>query len=127
DAVLGQGACALRKFLQQQVAVVVEVADDRHGGAERGASIHNPWDRRGGGFGVHSDADQFRPGARQCHHLVDGGGHVGGIGVGHRLHNNRMSSPDFDTSHVHHYRLTARFYSHKIPSALETTILTFGE
>src|ERR1019366_7877868 len=54
------------------------------------------------------------------------GCHVGGIGVGHRLDDNRMSSPDFDTSHVDHYRLAARFYCHEIPSAVEITILTFG-
>ena len=38
DAVLGERARALRIFLEQQVAVVVEVADDRHRHAERGAA-----------------------------------------------------------------------------------------
>src|ERR1035437_7480125 len=40
-AVLVQRARAPRVFLQQQVAVVVEVADDRYGDAKSGAGIHN--------------------------------------------------------------------------------------
>jgi hypothetical protein len=59
--------------------------------------VHDPGHGGGGCFGVHGDADQFRPGARQRHHLVDRGGHVGGIGVGHRLHDNRMRAPDLHT------------------------------
>src|ERR1035437_3109416 len=117
DAVLGQRARALRVLLEQQGAVVVDVADNRHGAAEGGARIHNPRDGGGGGFGVYGHAHQFRPGARQRHHLVDRGCHVGGIGVGHRLDDNRMISADFDTSHVDHYRLAARFYCHETPSS----------
>ena len=109
-------ARALGEFLQQQVAVVVEIADARHGDAESGAGIHDPRDRGGGGFGVHGDANQFRPGARQRHHLVDGGGHVGGIGVGHRLDDDGIRSPDFDAPHVGDYRPAARSYCHEIPS-----------
>ncbi len=116
DAVLGQRAGALRILLQKDVAVIVEVADDGDAHAELLQRIDDPGHRGGGLLGIHGDAHQFRAGARQRHHLVDGGRRVGGIGVGHGLHDDGMVAPDLDTSNVHHGRLPAGFYSHWFPS-----------
>ena len=46
-------------------------------------------DRRGRIVVVDGDADQLRAGAGQGGDLLDGGGDVGGIGVGHGLHHYR--------------------------------------
>ena len=85
DAVFGQGARAVGIFLQQQVAVVMEVADDGHADAELVERVDDFRDGLGGGFGVDGDAHQFGAGVRQRHHLIDGGGGVGGVGIGHGL------------------------------------------
>ncbi len=118
DAVLGQRARAFRILLEQDVAVVVEVADDGHADAELVERVDDLRHGGGGLLGVHGDAHQFGAGARQRHHLVDGGRHVGRIGVGHRLHDDRMIAADLDTSDVHHYRLAAGFYSHRFLPAI---------
>ena len=86
DAVLGERAGARRVLLEQQVAVVVEVPDDRNIHAECGAGVHDFGHGGGGGFGVHRDPHQFASGARQRHYLVHGGSDIGGIGIGHRLY-----------------------------------------
>jgi hypothetical protein len=49
-------------------------------------------DGRGGGFGVHGDAHQLGAGARQRHHLIDGGSDVGGVRVGHGLDHDRIET-----------------------------------
>src|SRR5260370_16664566 len=61
DAVFGERASALRVLLEQQVAIVVEVADNRAGHAEGSARIHNSWNGGRGGLGVSLHAPQFRP------------------------------------------------------------------
>src|ERR1039457_6884951 len=119
DPVLGQGASAVGVFLQKDVTVVVEVADDGDRDAELAQGIDDPGHRGGSLFGVHGDADQFRTGAGQRHHLVDGTGDVHRIGVGHGLHHDRMIAPDLDTSDVDYHRFAAGFHSHWFPP-LET-------
>ena len=94
DAVLGQGSRAVGILREQEVSVVVEVADDRHAHA---VLIESFDDRRNGGgsfFVVDRDADQFRPGPRQRHHLLHGRGNIRRVGVGHRLHHNWCIAAD---------------------------------
>jgi hypothetical protein len=86
DAVLRQRLRAFREVAQQQVAVVVEVAD------QRDIDFH-PVElfadgRHGGGRfrRVDGDAHDLGAGARQFLDLDRGADHVGGIGVRHRLH-----------------------------------------
>ena len=55
---------------------------------------------RGGLVGVDGDADQFGAGASQRHHLIDGRRDIGGVGVGHRLDNDRMGAADFDSADI---------------------------
>ena len=80
------------------MSVVVEVADDGDGDA---VLVELVDDRGDGGCGfvvVDGDADQFRPGAGQGRDLLDGGGNVGGVGVGHRLHHDRCIAADAHTA-----------------------------
>ncbi len=115
DPVLGQRAGAFGILLQQNMAVVMEIADDRHAHAELLASVHDLRNRRRRLLGIHRHPHQLRTGSRQRHHLVDCRRHIRRVGIGHRLHHDRMRSPYLHTSHVNHYRLAARFYTHASP------------
>ena len=113
DAILGQRAGAFGILLEQQVAVVVEIADDGHAHAELIERIDDSRHGGGGGFGIHGHADQLRTGARQRHHLIDGRGRIRRIGIGHRLHHDRMLAADLDAADIHHNRLAAGLYCHR--------------
>ena len=84
-------------------------------------AVHDLGDGRGRLFGIHGDAHQFRAGARQRHHLVDRAGHIGRVGVGHGLDDNRMIAAHLDTCHVHHCRRAAGLHCHR--SSWEILIL----
>ena len=96
DPVFGECAGAFRKFGQQLVAVEMKIANQRNGASllvERGA------DRRHGGGSlrrVDGDAHDLRARLGECAHLRHGGGNVYGIGVGHRLHDDRRTAADRD-------------------------------
>ena len=64
--------------------------------------------------GIHGDANQFRAGARQLHDLIHGCGGIGRIGVGHRLHDDRMVSADIHSTDVHHDGLAALMCWHEL-------------
>ena len=86
---------------QQRVAVVVEVADERHGetaGAEAVADM-----RHGGGrlVAIDGDAHDLRAGAGKRRDLRDGAGDIGGVGVGHRLHDHRRAAADLHAADHH--------------------------
>ena len=89
DAVLGEGARARGILLEQEMAVVVEVADDGDRDAAAVEQIENAGNGFGGGVVVDRDPHQFGAGARQRFDLLRGGERVGGIGVGHGLHDDR--------------------------------------
>ena len=123
DAVLGQIARALGILRQQNVPVVVEVADDGHADA----LLVELLDDVGNGCGrlviVHGDAHQFRPGAGQCRDLLHGRGDVGGIGIGHGLHHNRCIRPHAHAADNGGNGLSALNISHKGSSILSRGIL----
>src|SRR5579863_3408955 len=101
DAVLGQRLGAGRVFLEELVAVEMEVPDQRHIAADR---VQTMADVRHGGSGfvrVHGDAHQLRAGGCQLRALIGGGGHVGRVGVGHRLHDDRRDAADRDVPNLH--------------------------
>ncbi len=58
-------------LLQQQVAVVMEIADDRDIDAEVAQSVDDDGNSLRRFVGVYGDAHQLRTGARQFHDLVD--------------------------------------------------------
>ncbi len=120
DAVLGQRAGAGGILLQQKVAVVVEVADDRHAHAEHVQRVDNLRDGSRGRVGVHGDAYQLRPGARQRHDLIYGGCDVGRIRVGHGLDHNRIRSAHLHAANAYRYRLAARDLCH--PSSRQKVV-----
>ena len=99
DAVLGQCPGALGILLQQDMAVVVEVADDGHRHAEAIEAVDDVGHGRGGGVIVDGDAHQFGAGAGQGGTLPDGAVNVGGVGVGHGLHHNGCIAADADSAY----------------------------
>ena len=103
DAVFGQRARARRIFLQQKMAVVMEIADDRNAHTEHIERVHDLRNRSGSSIGVDGNADEFRSRARQRHDLIHRGGDVGGIGVCHRLHDDRVSAAHLDTTDIDRY------------------------
>ena len=62
DAVLGEGAGAVGILLEEDVAVVMEVADDGDADAEFVEGVDDFGDGLGGGFGVDGDADKLGAG-----------------------------------------------------------------
>ena len=107
DAVLRQRARAVGILRQQQMAVVVEVADDGH--AQPSLSSRSTI-RGDGGRGfvvVDGDAHQLGAGRGERRDLPDGGGDVGGIGVRHGLHHNWCIAAHAHTAHVGGHGLSA--------------------
>ena len=89
NSVLGQRPRALGILLQQEVSVVVEVANDGHADALLLELLDDRRDGRCRFFVVDRDPNQFGPGASQGGNLLDCRGNIGGVGIGHRLHHKR--------------------------------------
>ena len=96
DAVLGQSSGAVWIFLEQQMSVVMEVADNGDVDALLVELLDDGGDCGSGLFVIDRDANQFGAGARQRSHLLDGRGNVCGIGVCHGLHHNRCIAAHAD-------------------------------
>src|SRR5215472_4741645 len=100
DAVLGEGFGAGGVLGEEHVAVVVEIADHGH--------LHLLDDLRYGARGlvvVHGDTHQLTARGVERIDLGDGGGYVGGIGVGHGLDDDGPLAADLDAAHVHGHGL----------------------
>jgi hypothetical protein len=98
DAVLSQRSGAVGILGEEQVTVVVEVPDDGNREAEPIEPLQDGGHRRRRGFIVDRDSYQFAAGARQLCHLPHGPRHIGRVGVGHRLDDDRMIGPDPNTT-----------------------------
>ena len=98
DPVLGQRAGAIGIPGEQEVAVVVEVADDRHRHPAPVERFDDPGHRRRGLLVIHRDPDQLAPGLGQRGGLRRRGLDIGGVGVGHRLDDDGMPAADGDGS-----------------------------
>ena len=83
------------------MAVIMEVADQRHLVAAHAQAVADVGDRLGGVMGVDRDPDDLRAGIRQLHHLARRRVDVGGVGVGHRLHDDRSAAADRDGANLH--------------------------
>src|SRR6185503_20894316 len=99
DAVLGERLRARRVLREQLVPVEMEVADQRHAAADRVEPIADAGHGRRRLGRVHGDAHQLRAGARQLLDLARGGLRVLGVGIGHRLHDDRRAAADGYASH----------------------------
>ena len=94
DAVLGERLGAVGVFGEQKVAVVVEVADDGRGPALGVDAFDDVGNGLRGVVIVDGDADHLRAGAGERGDLLDGGLDVRGVGVGHRLDDDRSGGAD---------------------------------
>ena len=69
--------------------------------------------RHGGGrlVAVDRDAHELGAGARQRRDLARGAFDVGGVGVGHRLHDDRRAAADRDAADIDRDRFVARLHA----------------
>ena len=100
DAVLVERFGAGRMIGKELVADIVEVADDRHVDAHAQQPLLDVRHGGGGLVAVDGDAHDLRAGARQRRDLLRRRLHVGGVGVGHRLHDDRCAAADGDLADV---------------------------
>ena len=96
DAVFVERLGAGRIVGQQLVADVMEIADQRRGDAALAQAVADVRHGGGGLLAVDRDAHHFGAGARQRRDLRDGAVDIGGVGVGHRLHDDRRAAADGD-------------------------------
>ena len=104
DAVLVERLGAGRVIGQQLVADVMEIADDRHGDAHLRQPLLDMRHGGGGLVAVDGDAHQLGAGAGERGHLAGGPLHIGGIGIGHRLHDDGRTAAHRDAGDVDRYR-----------------------
>ena len=107
DAVFIERAGAIGIFRQQDVAVVVEIADDRRVAAGIEQAFLDFRDGRGGFRHVHGDADQLGAGLGEFDALLRGCGYVGGVRVGHGLDDDGRAAADLDLADLYADRLVA--------------------
>ena len=113
DAVLGERLGAVGMSRQQQVPVVVEVADDRDHHTDAAKSGDDPGHRRRRRIVVDGDAHQLAAGAREQGHLCHGCGDIGGVGVGHRLNHHRVRRAHRNAAHHDRRRWAAGNRGHQ--------------
>ena len=85
----------------------MEIADQRHVDAKFAQPVANVRHGFSGFIAIDGDAHKFRAGAGEVSDLADGACNIGGIGVGHRLHNHRRAATDFDAADANRNRLVA--------------------
>ena len=78
------------------MADVVEIADDRHADALLQQPIADVRNRGGGLVPVDGDAHQLRTRARERGDLAGRRLDIGGVRIGHRLHDDRRAAADDD-------------------------------
>jgi hypothetical protein len=85
------------------VPIIVKVADNRNDNAALAERVYDVWNCGGRMTSVHSDADKLRTGASELLDLQSGAFDVHGVGVGHRLDDDRVLAADFDTVYIDRY------------------------
>ena len=75
---------------------------------------------------VDRDAHELGAGARQCGHLARGAFDVGGVGVGHRLHDDRRAAADDHAADVHGNRFMTFLRVHTATGVPEGADVTPG-
>ena len=100
DAVLVERLGAGGILGEQRVAVVVEVADQRHGRAHLRQPVADVRHGLGGLVAVDRDAHDLGAGAGKLGRLARGRLDVGRVGVGHRLHDDRRIAADDDAADI---------------------------
>ena len=101
DAVFIERAGAIGIFGQQDVAVIVKIADERSFAAGVQHALLDFGDS-GGCFGkIHGDADHLRSGRGQFEALLHGGGDVDRVGIGHGLNDDGRAATDGHVADFH--------------------------
>ena len=113
DAVLGQAFGAAGILGEQEMSVVVEVADDGDADALLVETLDDVGDGFGGVVIVDGDSHHFAARFRQGGYLLDRAGDVGGVGIGHRLHHNWCSAADSHSADRGGDGLSASHFSHR--------------
>ena len=101
DAVFRQRLGAGRMVGEQLVADIVEVADQRHVDAEPVQPLANAGHGGRALVAVDGDADDLRAGLGQRGDLRDRAVDIGGVGVGHRLDDDRRAAADHHAADIH--------------------------
>ena len=109
DAVLVERPRAIGIFRQQDVPVVVKIADDRRRASQIAQPRHNFRDSRRRFRHVHRDAHQLRARVGQLLALRHGPGNVRRIRVGHRLDDHRRAAADLVLADLDAIRLPPRY------------------
>ena len=109
DAVFRQRARTGGMLREQQVAVIVEVPDDGHidFGNDGGHGACRV-------VGIDRHTHEFTTGCVQRTHLRGGGGHIGRIGIGHGLDDDRVRTANQNAAHADRYGGTSRTHGHEI-------------
>src|SRR3954453_361371 len=95
------------------MAVIVEIANNRHAHTLFVKLLHNAGHGRSRLVVVYSHAHEFGAGTRQSGHLLDGRRNVSSVGIGHGLHHNWCIRPDPHTSNHGRDGLSALNRSHR--------------
>jgi hypothetical protein len=107
DSILRKCLRAIRVLLEQDMPVVVEVPDYR----DTNSLLAEPLDdmRHGlrGLTGIDRDANQLGAGTREIGDLFGCGFYIDGVGIGHRLDDDRVASADAHAVHVYGDRLSS--------------------
>ncbi len=112
DAVFRERLGARRLALEELMAVVVEIADQRHADAHHVEPLADARHRGRGFRRVHRDAHELGACARELRDLLRGALDVGRVGVRHRLHDHRCaigrSATNLNICDAHRDGLAAR-------------------
>ncbi len=103
DAVFRQRSRHVGILLEQQMAVVMEIADDGHPDAELVDGLDDLGHGLRGIVGVDGDAHQLRACIGQRHHLIHRRHDVGRVGIGHRLNHDGVRSADLHVTDGHRH------------------------
>ena len=109
---LARARGAVGIFRQQQVAVVVEVADDGHAQALRREPVDDLGTAAAASSLLTVTRTSSEAGAGQRGDLPDGAVDVRGVGVGHGLHHNRCIAAHADAADGGGKRLSALNFGH---------------
>src|SRR5262245_57619279 len=101
DPVFVERLGAPRELRQQQMSVVVKVADERSGDVRVEHALFD-FGNGGRGFGrVDGDANHVGPGVGQLDTLLSRCLRIGGVSQRHRLHDDWRTAADLDATHHH--------------------------
>ena len=129
DAIFAERLGAAGMIGQQLVTDVVEIADQRHVHAKLRKPV--PDVRHCGSrlVAVDRDAHELRAGRGQRSHLARGALDIGGVGIGHRLHDDRRAAANDDAADIHRGRSMAllRAGAHRSSSVTGARQISCGQ